>query len=61
MIGDLLGLPIGDGFGGGQGFGGGGNVQITQINYGVEGAQDSLTALEELLNNLLEGELPEGE
>ena len=50
--GDILGGGIGDCFGGGQGFGGGGNVQITQINYGVEGAQDTLDSFEDLLNRL---------
>ena len=56
MIGDLLGGGIGGGFGGGQGFGGGGNVQITQINYGVEGAQDSIGNLEDLLNDIFRNE-----
>lgn len=55
LIGDLLGGGIGGGFGGGQGFGGGG-VSVVQINYGVEGAEDSVSALEDLLNNLLTNE-----
>ncbi len=38
-----------------EGFGGGG-VSVVQINYGVEGAEDSVTALEELLNSLLVNE-----